>query len=672
MGTEMESTENDQINGEAAETIETPEAVEGAEAPKHHRKKFRISIRNKLLFIISLIIVVSLSTMIILASYSFRKDSSVQINSNNLRIAQVTALKVETDFKSLIKLANFISTRLVEESRKRATKADIDILAKNFFQDNRDIVYIGIAKKGGGGGLAVQESITNKKFLKEKGIAGKTITTAVSMEKDAFKKSFNMEQVVNNVSPHLKIPTIGISIPYIKKSEISASSILIVFISMDRFNQAVASQGGITKTAIVNSEGYLLAHEDKSMVISKPNLRREIPLVEMMMTSQSDNGNKQYKDNKGVSYLGSFKKIKFANIGVITFAEVDRAFEAVYRLQKQNILLTIIVLSLALLIVYYFARGLTTPIKRLVSATREIEQGEFEVEFDDKKMPGDEIGLLMRSFRDMGQGLAEREKMKDALGKFVNPEIARMAMEGEIELGGERKEVAIFFSDIRSFTAISENLEPEEVVEFLNQYMTRMVDCVDQTNGVVDKFIGDAVMAVWGAPVSHGNDTENAINGSLMMRKSLMEFNVGRGGPKKPIIKIGSGINTGAVLAGQIGSDNKMEYTVIGDAVNLASRIEALNKPFGTDVLISQDSYNLVEGIYYVEKMQAIKVKGKKEPQQIYAVLGRKDDPESPTTLAQVRELLGIEHVDLNEVDVDAKEEKFEILDDTKKEKGKE
>ena len=222
--------------------------------------------------------------------------------------------------------------------------------------------------------------------------------------------------------------------------------------------------------------------------------------------------------------------------------------------------------------------------------------------------------------------MRKREKIKSAFGKFVNPEIAEMVMKGELKLGGERKNAAVFFSDIRSFTAISEKLEPEEVVEFLNEYMSRMVDCVNKSHGVVDKFIGDAVMAVWGAPVSHGNDTENAINGALEMRKSLIDFNKGRGGDKKPIIKIGCGINTGPVLAGQIGSQDKMEYTVIGDTVNLASRIETLTKPFSTDILISQDSYNLVKDVYHVEAMKKIKVKAKAEPQQIFAVLGRNDD----------------------------------------------
>jgi adenylate cyclase len=269
----------------------------------------------------------------------------------------------------------------------------------------------------------------------------------------------------------------------------------------------------------------------------------------------------------------------------------------------------------------------------------------------------------------MGQGLAEKEKIKNTFGKFVDPEIANQILKDEIKLGGEIKNVAIFFSDIRSFTAISEKLQPNEVVEFLNEYMTKMVDCITKTKGIVNKFIGDAIMAIWGAPLSHGNDTENAINASLMMRKALHAYNKNRGGDKKPIIQIGCGINTGPALAGQIGSHDRMEYTVIGDAVNLASRVESLNKPFGTDILITIESYELVKDIFHVAPMQKIKVKGKVEPQQIYAVLGRLDDPNRIKTLEELREYNGVKNFVEKPVDTDKEEVKYEIMDSDSKKK---
>ena len=238
-------------------------------------------------------------------------------------------------------------------------------------------------------------------------------------------------------------------------------------------------------------------------------------------------------------------------------------------------------------------------------------------------------------------------------------------------LGGETKETTIFFSDIRSFTAISEKLEPSEVVEFLNEYMTAMVECVNMTHGVVDKFIGDAIMAVWGAPTSAGSPKEDALNcirAALRMRAGLIAFNRGRGGDKKPIIRIGCGINSGPVVAGQIGSVKRMEYTVIGDAVNLASRTEALNKPMGTDILITEYTYNLVRDHVVVEEMPAVTVKGKEKPLRMFAVVNMPAEDgipgagaKGPQSLGQIRTVLGIPTPDFAKVNLNEDEKKYKI-----------
>ena len=203
--------------------------------------------------------------------------------------------------------------------------------------------------------------------------------------------------------------------------------------------------------------------------------------------------------------------------------------------------------------------------------------------------------------------------------------------------------------------------------------MTRMVECVNITNGVVDKFIGDAVMAVWGAPVSSGSPEQDALNcvrAALMMRAALLDFNKDRGGDKKPIIKIGCGINTGPVIAGQIGSNKRMEYTVIGDAVNFASRTESLNKPLGTDILITENTYNLIKDHVLVEQMPSVTVKGKEKPVSMYAVINMPkatDIPgagaNGPKSMAEVRQLLGIPTPDYSKVNLDAEEKKYKIQD---------
>jgi adenylate cyclase len=494
--------------------------------------------------------------------------------------------------------------------------------------------------------------------MNEQGISAGDISQVIDAESKQFMKSFSLEEVAHNMSPSFRIPVIGISVPYNRTSDSRASSVIIALIRTEKFNKTV-SNPGITRSFIVNSAGDLLAHYNKALVSARANFQ-QFPIVKIMMTSPIDNGQTRYRDENGTWFLGSYKKIGFAGAGVISTVEEQKAFEAVYVMQRRNFLITVIVLSVAILIVYFFAKTLTGPVKRLVSATNEIEQGNFDV--DIVRSTNDEIGLLTESFINMGRGLSEREKIKDAFGRFVNKDIAEKVLRDEIKLGGERKEVTIFFSDIRSFTAISEKLEPEEVVDFLNEYMTLMVECINRTGGVVDKFIGDAIMATWGAPVSRENDTENAVNAAIMMRAALREFNRDRGGPGKPRIRIGCGINAGPALAGQIGSHDRMEYTVIGDSVNLASRIESLNKPFGTDILISEQTYEKVRETFHVEKMRDIRVKGKEETQRVYAVLGRFDDETRPRSLRELQEILGVDADSLPAFDPDSAEEKYEIL----------
>jgi adenylate cyclase len=195
-----------------------------------------------------------------------------------------------------------------------------------------------------------------------------------------------------------------------------------------------------------------------------------------------------------------------------------------------------------------------------------------------------------------------------------------------------------------------------------------MVDCVEKTEGVVDKFIGDAVMAHWGTAYSAGSpqqDAFNCVKAALMMREALNAMNNERkaGDPADPIIKIGCGINTGIVTAGQLGSDMRMEYTVIGDPVNLASRIEALTKPLGVDILISEDTWLLTKDKFITEEMPSVTVKGKEKPVRIFAVVNFAGADKGPQAIADVRKLLNLETPELSKVDVNADEKKYKIGD---------
>ncbi len=618
--------------------------------------KFQLSfftIRLKLISIISGILLLSVIGIIFIATYFFKNDTELRVEEYNNKLSEIIGIKVRTDIDSTIDKMKILAS---SSEKDKSSKSN---LSEQFFNADENLVLFGIFIKSENE-IKQKFFLSNKNFIKENFTEDQNILNLIQKNKEEFFPSFNSESVITNLSVGLKSPVIAISIPH--KNNYDEKSVLICIFKLEKIINAFKTTG-FTSTYFINGKGLVLAHPDGKIVLAGTNLS-ESPIVKAMLTSTLDNGLKTHYEEigkEGKKFIGSFKQIGFAGAGVISAADEDVAFREVYNIQRRNTYILIITLLSAILIIFIFATSFTENILNLVKGTEEIEKGNYNVELKPKNK--DEVGLLTNSFVSMGKGLAEREKVKDALGRFVNKEVAEMVLKGELKLGGERKNCAIFFSDIRSFTAISEKLEPEEVVEFLNAYMTEMVKCVNDSHGTVDKFIGDAVMATWGAAFSRGNDAENAVNGALAMRKILLQFNIGRGGDKKPIIKIGSGLNFGPVIAGQIGSSDKMEYTVIGDAVNLASRVESLNKPFGTDILISADLYEQVKDIFKVEKMKAIKVKGKEAPQIIYAVLGRFDDPDCPKDLKAVRKLVGIEEPKESKDGDEEKEVKYEILE---------
>lgn len=583
-----------------------------------------IPLNFKLTSVNSLIMIAAMSLMIFIATQYFKKDSELRIRENNVMITDAIGARVNAELASILQTVRFTAADMEERYS-----------AKTLDQYDSHIISIGIYQSTGYA-LRPIRTVYSRKILAEAELTESDIENQIQIYTKHLEKALESDSSLQNFSPGLKLPSFAVSIPYRK----DRNQIVIACIDYKKIRNSFETKGSISETLLVNASGNVIGHPDQELIIKGENLY-DLPVVREMFASNAGSGQIIYAKN-GENFIGSYKKVGFANAGVVSIISKDRALEEVYNIQRRNIILMIISILIVFFVVYNFAKQITRPVLHLVRQARQIKEGNFNVSLADRSR--DEIGLLEEAFQEMGEGLAEREKVKDALTKFVSKEIAEKALKGEIKLGGEQKVCVIFFSDIRGFTAMSEKLSPEEVVELLNDYLTRMVNCVNLSHGYVDKFIGDAIMATWGVPISRGNDAENAVNGALQMRTALMEMNASRKAEGRSELHIGCGLNYGAVVAGQIGSNEKLQYTVIGDSVNLASRVESLNKPFGTDILITQDLYDQVRNIYRTEKMQQIKVKGKSEPQTIYAVLGRKDDPDCPETLDELRALLGIKH----------------------------
>jgi adenylate cyclase len=214
----------------------------------------------------------------------------------------------------------------------------------------------------------------------------------------------------------------------------------------------------------------------------------------------------------------------------------------------------------------------------------------------------------------------------------MDPGIADRLVAGGAEmLGGQAVEATVLFSDIRSFTTHSEALGPQGTVAMLNEYFTLMVDCIQREGGMLDKFIGDAIMAGFGVPVPREDDVDRAVRASISMIVELRRWNVQRASEGRPPIDIGIGLNTDNVVSGNIGSKKRMDYTMIGDGVNLASRLESACKQYGAHVLVSEFTWRKLRGTYRAREIDLVVVKGKTQPVAIFEILDYHTDETYPS-----------------------------------------
>jgi adenylate cyclase len=216
----------------------------------------------------------------------------------------------------------------------------------------------------------------------------------------------------------------------------------------------------------------------------------------------------------------------------------------------------------------------------------------------------------------------EKKKIKNAFQHYLNPAVINDLMEnpGALKLGGEKKELTVFFSDVRGFTTISETLSPEALSALLNEYFTPMTNIILESGGLLDKYIGDAIMAVWGAPLPCDDHADRALEGSLRMLDALDVLREGWRARGLPLIDIGCGVNTGHMVVGNMGSDQRFDYTVLGDSVNLGARLEGVTKQYGVRLICSEFAVKKLKRPqqFVLRELDSIQVKGKTEPVLIY------------------------------------------------------
>ncbi|MDR1899052.1 MAG: HAMP domain-containing protein, partial [Treponema sp.] len=537
----------------------------------------------KLVIIITILLLVSLGTVTVLVSVISTHDVQRTAEDNNFTVNRRAGSQAESSFMS-IQSAALLYLEMLDRD---GGPADRDpALDSYFFSHNRNIAAIAVADG------EARFFIPGEQFFLSNDTDPEKAESYFRSRPDALAAAEGKMRFFN-ASPHVGLPLAAMTFTRRNGSGGAARDTLQtvgVLFSTDDLDESFGT--GTNTSYVINESGDVLIHSDGEMVLGGANVSLR-PIVKTMQEAGDNNRQVSFTDSDGVDYFGAYYRVPQTDAVVITVIPHHIVFEAVQSVTRQNIFLTAAVLFIAVLFIWFFSKTISNPIRDLAGAALRIERGEFEVDLKPKTR--DETGLLTESFGKMSTALS-------IFGRFTNKDIAVRAMRGEIKPGGLPRHATIFFSDIRGFTEKSENFTrafgagaSDMIVRWLNEYFTRMVDCVEKTGGVVDKFIGDAVMAHWGTAFTAGSPEKDALNcvtAALMMRDALLEINAKRAkdDPGNPEIRIGCGINTGVVTAGQIGSEQRMEYTVIGDPVNLASRTEALNKPMGTDILITEDT----------------------------------------------------------------------------------
>ena len=712
-------------------------------------EKNRTSIGVKLICIISTLVIISLGLITFLVSMFVSGDTKISAEDNNLTINSRTAADTEHRLNTVMSNVGMFLDLL----RNSQSQEETDSNAAMFFKRNQDIAAIILPDDNW--------TFANKAFFVKNELDENLISEYMLFESDSVEKAYQGNYVLKNASPVFNVPAIAMFSPLFGAAD---NRCLVVIYSSEALSESFGT-GSINLSFFVNSGGEILIHPDMRLMMENVNYSENF-IVQKMKESLSNNGQLTFSQSDGeeeAEYIGAFHKLSNGSGAIITVVRTSVILEAVNATTRRNIYLTVAILSLAILIIYAFSKSLSTPLKTLTAVANEINKANFNTDLFEELNTNrkDEIGVLIQSTK------KEREIL-NTFTKLTNKGVTDAIVLKKIDFEPHLKDITIFFSDIRGFTAISDGFKKRfgeesaaEIIGFLNDYMSRMVTCITNTGGVVDKFEGDAIMACWGVlrnddldcelsledhiskiqrknncvlseeektaliakredfELNHAQhimeDAISAITASIAMRYSLMKYNkdaetftkVHEGEPLakyKPHIRIGAGVNTGRATVGFMGSYDKMEFTSIGDAVNFASRTEASNKPCGTDLLITEDTYNLLKSRYIRCEENAytispedlpyeiiaeqipveFEVKGK-GAQHFYAVVNlpnfdieaffKKADPDfvldqdcckaagpdGPKNIHEVRAMLGIPEPDFEGVNLDEEENKIQV-----------
>jgi adenylate cyclase len=622
----------------------------------------RLTISKKLNIFIVLSLLTSIVAVVYISTSYFTSDLVDLLRKDTLDTASIVAGRVRSEMRQVAERARLLAAISLQDFKTEQAK--VDFLQKNFALE-RDIFAIAILKRQKivgvtGGPVMVAVPGPFVPYWRQVNPTIQKMKNFVSADFDSLDRSYPL--AYDSVAKGLvefevaKLPggtsVLRVGLPFIQEGEGEFTEILVVDLRNDLLT-SLFSESTSYINYLIDRKGTVIGSSDPLKVNPGANLEA------LGITDEIKLHKDEFVDVSGERQILGSQKVGFADLMTISQVSYAKAKRAKKDLLVMASFLGGAILFLALAVGFLFSQTLTTPITKLANAAGQIEKGNFNVSLfkpgEKRKINGDEIQQLSFTFDQMVLGLRERDKVKTALSTYHSKELVDKVLSGELQIGGERKEAAVLFTDIRGFTTLSEKMDPALLFQTLNEYLGVMVNVILKYGGHIDKFMGDGILAVWGVPTANMEDADRAIQCCLAMREALKELNIKFIEKGFQEFHIGMGLHFGPVIAGNIGSNERMEYTILGDTVNTASRIETLTKLVGIDLLVSDSALKNSSGKYSVEDSSGHKVKGRSQTVRVFKIL------ESVSELSRGNVAILLERIS-HESSVDEIQDSVEVL----------
>jgi len=593
------------------------------------RLPFQLSISTKLLIVITAILLSATIPLSFKSASLFKEVSTKREEEANLSAASAKSHEISIILKNIRDRASIIGSMIIYAQNQKL--ANIDEALNSIFLNDEDTLSISFYSNLEGGPKKLKEFVNQAK-LAEAGVKENYLLNIEKLIPFPIQKVLNGEYVITNRSENQALPIITIGIPLFKNEKGGVNYFVVTDLKQEAF-QKVFSELSARKSYLVSKEGVVLAHYNDALVLERKSLSSSSIVTKALESTMSQGAGSYQNTLENKDYFAAFSH---TSAGPVVITEIPESIilEPSRMIQREVFYITLIILFLSFTVVFLFSLTLTRPIILLSNIARAIGRGRFDIPVARLVNSSDEVGNLAVSVESMLGGLKERDKAKSILNKFHGSSVAEdLLSSSKLEREGVRKEIGILFCDIRGFTSMSEKMEPEDVVHMLNEYLNTMVEIIMKNNGVIDKFIGDAIMAIWGVPQSTGTEPFDAVKAALGMRQALVSFNEKRIQNNKNPLRFGIGIHYGACVSGIIGSEERLEYSVIGDTVNLCSRIESSTKARGVDILVTSAIKEKVSDKFMFEEVETITVKGKEKPISIFKVNGYINESGQPVSV---------------------------------------